>query len=182
MAIFSRRTVDRMLRENAAFLTEEQLDQHVARLNTKGFQSLDAEWEVAVLNACSKLGRVQHEPLLDGTSKLDLLFTTKDGSKFLADITTVSDEGLEEKEPVEAFNIELKKRLKRAGLLFVDGHSLSVRILRPTVSAPGQLSRQGTTSKPRYSIRGSKSTSRLFNSIHGKHERTLFAHPRLRSA
>ena len=91
--------------------------------------------EVAVLNACSKLGRVQHEPLLDGTSKLDLLFTTKDGSKFLADITTVSDEGLEEKEPVEAFNIGLKKRLKRAGLLFVDGRSLSVRILRPTVSA-----------------------------------------------
>lgn len=125
MAIFSRRTIDRMLRENAAFLTKEQLGQHVARLNTKGFQSLNAEWEVAVLNACSKLGRVEHEPLLNGTSKLDLLFTTKGGSRFLADITTVSDEGLEEREPVEAFNIELKQRLRRAGLLF-HGWTLSI--------------------------------------------------------
>lgn len=114
-----------MLEENAAFLTNEQLDQHVARLNKKGFQSLDAEWEVAVLNACSKIGILEHEPSLDGTAKLDVLFTTEDGFSFLADITTVSDEGLEEQEPVKAFGIELVRQLRRAGLP-VDGWTLNI--------------------------------------------------------
>jgi hypothetical protein len=94
MGIFSRRTVDAMLVENASFLTTERIDQHVARLNSKGFQSQDAESEIAVLNAFSKSGKVEHEPPLDGPAKLDLLFTAGDES-FLADITTVSDEGLE---------------------------------------------------------------------------------------
>jgi len=125
MAIFSRRTVDVMLIENAPFLTKQQVDQHVARLNTKGFQSLDAEWEVAVLNACSKTGNVEHEPALNGAAKLDLLFTAEDGSTFLADITTVSDEGFEEQTPVKAFCIELHQRLWRAGLPY-DGWTLSI--------------------------------------------------------
>jgi hypothetical protein len=124
MAIFSRRTVDAMLVENASFLTSEQLDQHVARLNSKGFQSQDAEWEIAVLNAFSKSGKVEHEPPLDGPAKLDLLFTAGDGS-FLADITTVSDEGLEEQTPVKAFCIELQQRLRRGGLPY-DGWTLSI--------------------------------------------------------
>lgn len=56
MAIFSRRTVDRMLMENAAFSTEDQMDHAIARLNSTGFQALDAEWELAVLNAFDKVG------------------------------------------------------------------------------------------------------------------------------
>lgn len=97
MAIFSRRTVQRMLTENAQFLTKEQLGQHVSRLNGKGFQTLDAEWEVAVLNALSKLGKIEHEPVLEGTANLDLLFTHHTGSSFLTDVVSVSDEGYEEK-------------------------------------------------------------------------------------
>ena len=62
MAVFSRRTVDRMLIENAAFSTEDQLDQVIARLNSPGFQALEAEWEVAVLNTFDKIGNVAHEP------------------------------------------------------------------------------------------------------------------------
>lgn len=125
MAIFSRRTVQRMLQENSAFLTREQLDQQVARLNSNGFQPIDAEWEVAVLNAFSKGGGVEHEPSLDGPAKLDLLFTADDGSRFLADITSVSDEGFEEKSPVKAFYVELQERLRRAGLLY-HGWTLSI--------------------------------------------------------
>lgn len=62
MAVFSRRTVDRMLIENAAFSTEDQLDRVIARLNSTGFQALEAEWEVSVLNAFDKIGNVEHEP------------------------------------------------------------------------------------------------------------------------
>lgn len=117
MAIFSPRTIQQMLNENAAFLTKEQLKEHVSRLNKKGFQSMDTEWEVAVLNAFSKLGNVAHEPSLEGTAKLDLLFTHDDGSSFLADITAVSDEGLEKRTSVKAFYVELQQRLRKAGLL-----------------------------------------------------------------
>jgi hypothetical protein len=107
-----------MLDENGSFLTEEQMDQHVSKLNREDFQSFDTEWEVAVLNAFSKLGSVMHEPALKGPALLDLLFTHGDGSSFLADITSVSDEGFEEKSPVKAFQVELKLRLRKAGLLY----------------------------------------------------------------
>lgn len=125
MAIFSRRTVQRMLSENAQFLTKEQLGQQVTRLNADGFQSLDAEWEVAVLNAFSKLGNLDHEPVLEGRAKLDLLFKADDSSEFLADITSVSDEGFEEKTPVKSFYVELQERLRRAGVLY-NGWVLSI--------------------------------------------------------
>ena len=125
MAVFSRRTVDRMLIENAAFSTEDQLDRVIARLNSNGFQALEAEWELSVLNAFDKIGNVAHEPPLEGSANLDLLFTADDGSTFLSDITTVSDEGFEEKSPVKAFCLELQERLWRAGLPY-DGWTLSI--------------------------------------------------------
>ncbi|MEK6279175.1 MAG: hypothetical protein AABN95_02370 [Acidobacteriota bacterium] len=107
-----------MLTENAQFLTKEQLGQHVSRLNQKGFQTLDAEWEVAVLNAFSKLGKIEHEPGLEGAAKLDLLFTHDSGSSFLADVVSVSDEGYEEKKAaVRTLYGEVQKRLEAAGLM-----------------------------------------------------------------
>ena len=124
MAIFSRRTIQRMIDENAAFLTKEQLNQHVSKLNQQDFQSFDTEWEVAALNAFSKLGNVTHEPDLEGSAKLDLLFTRNESS-FLADITSVSDEGFEKEFSVKAFYVELQERLKKAGLLF-KGWSLTI--------------------------------------------------------
>jgi hypothetical protein len=119
MAISSRRTIQRMLNENAAFLSEKQLEKHVSALNRNNFQSLDAEWEVAVLNAFSKIGTVIHElELPDTTKNLDLLFTPLNDSTacFVADVTTVSDEGLEMNTPVRTFAAELSERIKKAGL------------------------------------------------------------------
>jgi len=116
-----------MLDENDGFLTAMQLDGHVARLNRKDFQALEAEWEVAVLNAFSKLGVVQHEPDLGGAAKLDILFTPDRGPAIgiLADITTVSDEGFEEESPVKAFFVELSKWIDKFGLTG-DGFELAL--------------------------------------------------------
>jgi hypothetical protein len=114
-----------MLRENARFMTERQLNEVIARLNSRGFQALDTEWEIAVLNAFNKIGDVEHEPPLAGSAKLDLLFTGADGSEFLGDIKTVSDEGFEKETPVKAFCLELDRRLWRAGLPY-DGWTLSI--------------------------------------------------------
>lgn len=110
--------MQRMLDENASFLTKEQLELHMSKLDGDDFQSLDTEWEVAVLNAFGKLGNVVHEPTLDGPSRPDLLFTLDDGSSFLADITSVSDEGFEDESPFKAFYVELQERLRKAGLLY----------------------------------------------------------------
>ena len=126
-----------MLNENAVFLSKEQLNQHVSKLNRNDFQTLDTEWEVAVLNAFSKMGSVTHEPELEGSGKLDLLFT-KDGLSFLADITSVSDDGFEDKNPFKAFSSDLKERLKKAGLLY-KGWSLSVGELPIEYGEPRKL-------------------------------------------
>lgn len=117
MAIFSRRTIQEMINENAAFLTEEQIDMQISRLDGNGFESIATEWEVVVLNVFSKIGHVEHEPDLETAARLDLLFTSHtDQSQFLADITAVSDEGYEKETPLKAFEVELRRHIQNAGL------------------------------------------------------------------
>jgi hypothetical protein len=52
MAIFCRRTLQRLINENATFLTRKQLVSHVNKLNDG---DLSAEWEVVLLNVFSKV-------------------------------------------------------------------------------------------------------------------------------
>ena len=113
MGIFSRRNIQRMIDENSSFMTHCQLSDAVQRLNSNDFQSLDTEWELAVLNAFSKVGRIQHEVNHGGATNPDIFFTSKDGNSFVADITTVSDEGFEKQNPVEYLQIELQERIRK---------------------------------------------------------------------
>jgi hypothetical protein len=76
MAIFSRRTIQRLINENASFLTTKQIKSHVDNLNNG---DLGAEWEVVLLNVFSKLGRVEHEKNFNG-KKPDIYFTSEDRS------------------------------------------------------------------------------------------------------
>ncbi|HZH29216.1 MAG TPA: hypothetical protein VEY11_00360 [Pyrinomonadaceae bacterium] len=108
MAIFSRRTIQRLINENASFLTGKQIKTHVDKLN-KG--DLGAEWEVVLLNVFSKLGKVEHERTFNGKNP-DLYFTSADHTlDFLADIKTVSDEGVELKNPQKQLNARLHKEI-----------------------------------------------------------------------
>lgn len=110
MAIFSRRTIQRLINENAAFLTRRQLKIHVDKLN-KG--DLSAEWEVVLLNVFSKLGKVEHERNFNGRNP-DLYFTSEDHTlDFLADIKTVSDEGVELKNPQRQLNDRLHEEVAK---------------------------------------------------------------------
>lgn len=132
MAIFSRRILQQMINENAAFLTENQIDMQISRLDGNGFDSIATEWEVVLLNVFSKIGQVEHEPDLGTSAELDLLFTHHaDQSQFVADITTISDENFEEATPLKAFAIELRQRIERAGLAF-NGFSYFVEAHPPT--------------------------------------------------
>ena len=141
-----------MLDENAEFLTAEQLKSHVKLLNGDGVQIeryLSYEWEVAVLNALSKVGLVQHEKDFGGKSRPDIHFSSPADEKiislfraispqasqeidrllaeitgeeedenfaFIADIATVSDEGIQNRNPVEAFVKEFVRILSKNGL------------------------------------------------------------------
>lgn len=108
MAIFSRRTIQRLINENASFLTAKQIKSHVVNLNNG---DLGAEWEVVLLNVFSKLGRVEHEKNFNG-KKPDIYFTSEDRSlDFLADIKTVSDEGTELKNPEKQLDERLFKEI-----------------------------------------------------------------------
>ena len=106
MAIFSRRTLQRLINENAKFLTRKQIKTHVEKLNQG---DLGAEWEVVLLNVFSKLGNVEHERNFNG-KKPDIYFTSDNNLlDFLSDIKTVSDEGIETKNPQN----QLQKRLHK---------------------------------------------------------------------
>lgn len=122
MAIFSRRTLQRLINENASFLINEndsflekkQTEKHIKELNNG---KLEFEWEVVLLNVFSKLGKVIHEPKLVGSEKkIDILFQSKDNPKieFLADIRTISsDVGLESKNPQKQFTKRLVEEIEK---------------------------------------------------------------------
>ena len=156
MGIFGRRTIQAMLEENADFLTAEQLEEHVRRLNANNLQSLDTEWEVAVLNAFSKLGQIEHEPG-DSGSRPDLVFSSDllPGITLVADIATVSDDGNEDESSVEYFYNELESRLRVIGR---GRGCVSVEILDQFRSA-GQKYRTRLSLPPR-----SEFATEIFNS------------------
>lgn len=118
MAIFSRREIQRCIDENARFLLRRQTNDHIRRLNRCDEYFLDAEWEVVLINAFSKLGTITHETKIEGTSKPDILFVAHvdPNQTFLADIATVSDRGLEEHNPIRALRNDLLKLTIARGL------------------------------------------------------------------
>jgi len=115
MAIFSRRTLQRLADENATFLSKKQTRKHVDGLNRMNKErSLATEWEVAVINALSKLGNVVHEKDFGGSSRGDIYFEAKSNptERFLADITTISTKD----DPLETLWDELRRIVEKRGL------------------------------------------------------------------
>src|SRR3990172_3652886 len=115
MAIFSRRTLQRLADENATFLSKKQTRKHVDGLNRMNKErSLATEWEVAVINALSKLGNVVHEKDFGGKSRGDIYFEAKSNptERFLADITTISTKD----DPLETLWDELRRIVEKRGL------------------------------------------------------------------
>lgn len=119
MAIFSRRILQRMVNENAQFLFEGQTKKHVQQLNRMSKDmTLAYEWEVVLLNALSKVGTVHHERSFGGGRYADIYFEPFDNTNasFVADITAISDKGVDENNPYEALSNELHKLVKECGL------------------------------------------------------------------
>jgi len=126
MAIFSRRTLQRFINENAKFIEDKKLRQHVNNLNNiNPEQYLSYEWEVAILNIFSKVGKLIHEPVF-GKKTPDILFSSYNNDcNFIADILTISDQYFEEQNPIEYFRKEFERVIKKNNL---DICSFNVRV------------------------------------------------------
>jgi hypothetical protein len=128
MAIYSRRILQHLINENAEVLSRKQIKKHVFELNRMHQTlSLAFEWEVVLLNAFSKVGKIAHERNFGGTREPDLYFesTSDPNQRFAADITTLSDKGLEGNNPYETLFDELMKTVRERGLR-PDSFSLDV--------------------------------------------------------
>jgi hypothetical protein len=114
MALFTRRTIQKCLDENAEFVTAEALGDWVQRLNKVSDDYVAIEWEVVLVRAFAKCGRILHEPPL-GSRPIDVVFESFDGNlKFAADIAAISDQPLHEKNPIDRFRDELSRRIKKS--------------------------------------------------------------------
>lgn len=116
MGIFSRRYLQRCIDESSTFATLKVRKLWVKKLNSPSSPDYAAkEWEIAILNALSKLGELRHEVDFGGTTRPDILYSSQ-GLEFVADITAVSDKGLHEQNPLELLEEELRKRYERSGI------------------------------------------------------------------
>jgi len=111
MAIFSKRTLQRLLNENSKLMSAVDFQKYVDRFNKDQNGFLSTEWEIAILNALSKVGDVKYEQSFGRNKHPDLFFTSTENPQisFLADITAASDKGYENDNPINDFKKEFMK-------------------------------------------------------------------------
>ncbi len=125
MAIFSRRIIQRLLNENDDFLGRRQTKRFVQELNRVCDTSkpgrkitLSWEWEVLLLNVFSRVGKLAYEKGFGGRTKGDIYFQSRQNTDycFLADVVTISDRGLHQRNPVDVLSRELRDKVQVCGL------------------------------------------------------------------
>lgn len=135
MAIYSRRTIQRLIDESASFLSRKELKDIVDKLNeadkakSKGeYPTLAGEWELVILNALNKLGKVENEKKFAWRQPLDVYFELREDTSqsFLADIVTLSDKGFDGRYPLQQFIEKLFDKFLEHG--FDRRNSFSFRI------------------------------------------------------
>jgi hypothetical protein len=115
MTIFTRRDIQRSIEILAGTLPAKEVSGLVDRLNRHTRESLAAEWETVVLAALSTVGRLDYEPETGGSTHLDVLFRRPD-VEFLADVRTVSDINVQDRNPAELLWEEVDRAARRLGL------------------------------------------------------------------
>ena len=126
MAMFARRSLQRLLDELCGVISLEGLKKLAHEIDRKNPSALGYEWELALLYALAQVGKVAYEPeLASGTARPDFSFvSSKAGVRFVADVATVSDMGLEEENPIMRFSRGLYRLKQKHGL----NGSLSSRV------------------------------------------------------
>lgn len=96
--IFSRRAIQKRLDMVRERVGDEAATALAARLNRAGRDRLAAMWEVVVIAGLVGVGQLRHEEPLPSGRRPDIGFSAS-GLAFVADVTAVSDEGLDESNP-----------------------------------------------------------------------------------
>jgi hypothetical protein len=117
MAIFIRRDIQAAVNSLSVSLSRQQIESLVDRLNGPILESLAAEWEVIVLSALCKSGRITHEKDHGGKTKPDVLFQDDENVnlEFLTDIRAVSDKYLHQENPYDEFCNAIRGYLQQKG-------------------------------------------------------------------
>jgi hypothetical protein len=135
MAMFARRVLQRCLDESFPYASDRDRHVWVSKLNSSSEPAYAAtEWEVVLLHTIAQFGTLRHEPSLGGASKLDIVFENSTLA-FGADITTISDRGLDERNPVGELEERLK-RIYRTAEISKGAVTLSVLDLSPSMGRP----------------------------------------------
>jgi hypothetical protein len=113
--IFSRRVIQRLIDEVRG-ISREQLEGLVDKLNTPSPARLPAMWELAIIHGLERYGTVEYERERPSGRKPDITFTSPAGFSFVADVTCVSDAGLEKANPVEELSHAIEACKTRLGL------------------------------------------------------------------
>lgn len=104
MAFFARRVIHNKLELlRRGVLTSEQADRFVGQLNSASRHVVATEWELVVTAAVAQHANVKYEALV-GACHPDLCVNRANryrGINFIADITAVSDRGVEDQNPIE---------------------------------------------------------------------------------
>jgi hypothetical protein len=111
MAMFARRVLQTMLDHLAGHLPFEARKKLAHELNRQSSSALGFEWETALLFSFSHIGKIDYEVPSSQGSRPDITFTEDSATplRFTADITTVSDDGLEDANPAMRFSMALSR-------------------------------------------------------------------------
>ena len=123
--IFARRALQSRLDALRQVLAGVVVDELARRFNRPGKDRLAAMWEVVVLHGLSRHGTIQNEEPLPSGRRPDVRLEDRQ-LHFTADITTVSDEGLDAANPFSEL-IDLIEKQKSKLKLPIGGLDLKVK-------------------------------------------------------
>jgi GrpB-like predicted nucleotidyltransferase (UPF0157 family) len=112
--IFHRRVIQEELNNLRRHIHGFEVDRLVKRLNEPDRERLSRMWEVLVLSALCDLGPVEVEKEIEGGNKPDVHFNGD--PNFIADITSISDQGIEDRNPVSEFSMEIERVKSALGM------------------------------------------------------------------
>lgn len=123
--IYRRRALQRRLDELRSVLGDDAVDRLVARLNKAGKDRMATMWELVVLHGLAKCGFLQSEVALASQRRPDVLFE-RSSLRFTADVTSASDDGLDEGNPYHELS-QLIEAAKKKLKLPIGGLHLRIR-------------------------------------------------------
>lgn len=107
--------MQRRLNQLRQVLPSRAVNELAARLNVAGRDRMAAMWEVVILHGLSHQGALFNEEELESGSRPDIKFNNGDLA-FTADVTCVSDEGLDDINPFQHLSQEIEAAKTKLGM------------------------------------------------------------------